>query len=468
MTSMINAPSTPQVAWQDDATLWQHRAFCQLGLPPSTPKDGLWSCEAGGASIAMEAASAATDGEGLPLPGGPILRLLLLHVFTAAMRDGSSAVKVGDDAAALASSLGLAATPRRLKELAAQSERLVKARLRVAEGKGAALSVLDARRRSGIRSGPSSWRPVLHLTERFFASLQQNAVALDRGVVAALAGSALALDAYAWLAATLPAASADRPVLTTWPELQQRFGEGGPPNAVAFGRAFSKSLATVGAACPMLRFMVDRDGVTLHGTAVSSVASAPEPTPSKVPAPEPDTVPLEVPPVPTTVAVPVGRAVPKCDVVPATMPAVPTTKAADAAVAEPDPRPRSNAVQGSMRHTTAEATPSPEQQRIGGRILLTPRLTGLGQSVWLRRGGDPANATFEVTPGGDYNPAWRSLLILEPMILQVQGFLQPRELEQVAAWATVNAELIQDYWDGSVVSASVIAGRVKPVTISRW
>jgi len=144
------------------------------------------------ASITMEAASAATAGEGLPLPGGPVLRLLLLHVFTAALQGGSAAVEVGSDAAALASSLGMAATPRRLKELAEQSEYLVKARLRVSEGKGAALSVLDARR-SGTRGGPSGWRPMLHLTERFSASLQQGVVALDRGMVAALAGSALAL-----------------------------------------------------------------------------------------------------------------------------------------------------------------------------------------------------------------------------------------------------------------------------------
>ena len=131
-------------------------------------------------------------------------------------------------------------------------------------------------------------------------------------------------------------------------------------------------------------------------------------------------------------------------------------------------RTRPNVVQPNLRHTTAEAKPNSWQQHDGGRIRLAPRLTGLAQSVWLRRGKDPSNATFEVTPGGDYNPARRSLLILEPMILQVQGSLQPRELEQVAAWATANADLIQDYWDGSVASASVIAGRVKRVTASRW
>ena len=414
----------------------------------------------------MEAASADAAGDGLLLPGGPVLRLLFLHVFTKALRGGSAAVEVGEDAAALASSLGLAATPRRLTALAEEAERLVRTRLRVAEGKGAPLSVLDARR-SGTRGGPSGWRPVLHLNERFFASLQQGAVALDRGVVAALAGSALALDAYAWLAAAVPEASADRPVLAIWPELQQRFGEGGPASAVAFRRVFSRSLAAVGAACPTLRFTVGRDGVELQGAATPAT-SAHEPALPEVTVHEPDMAAPEVSPLPATVPATMGRDNPKCEAVPAMVPAAPTAKAADAAIAEPDQRSQPNVGQASAPPETAEAKPSPEQQRYEGRIRLAPRLTGLGQSVWLRRGEDPSNATFEVTPGGDYNPARRSLLILEPMVLQVQGFLQPRELEQVAAWATANAGLIQDYWEGSVASASVVAERVKPVTAPVW
>jgi hypothetical protein len=97
-------------------------------------------------------------------------------------------------------------------------------------------------------------------------------------------------------------------------------------------------------------------------------------------------------------------------------------------------------------------------------------LTGLGLSVWLRRGGDEEDgATIEVTPGAEYNPARRSLLILEPMVLQVVGTLQPRELDQVAAWAVANADLIQDYWDGSIASVFDVAGRVKQVpAASRW
>jgi hypothetical protein len=388
----------------------------------------------------MGAAGAAEDGEGLPLPGGPALRLLLLHAFTAALRGGGAAVEIGDDAAAAALRLGLAATPRQVKELDEQSERLIAARLRVAEGKGAPLSVLDARR-SGTRGRSPGWRPVLHLNERFFASLQQGAVALDRGVIAALAGSALALDAYAWLAAMVPAAGAGRPVLAAWPELQQRFGQDGPPNAAAFRRAFSKSLAAVGAACPMLRFTVGRDGVEPQGLAAPPAALASDSAPPTAAAPEQSIVP---------------PAVPK------------SAEAEDAAIAEPDRPQRSDVVQASPPCTATDLKPAPGPERNGGRIRLAPVLTGLEQSVWLRRGGDPAHTTIEVTPGGDYNPARRSLLIIEPMVLQVQGSLQSPELERIAAWATVNAGLIQDYWDGSVVSASEVAGRVKPVTASRW
>ena len=53
------------------------------------------------------------------------------------------------------------------------------------------------------------------------------------------------------------------------------------------------------------------------------------------------------------------------------------------------------------------------------------------------------------------------------MILQVAGHLQPTELDQIAAWAVANADLIQDYWDGSIASIFDVAGRVRPVPASR-
>ncbi len=345
MTSMTNAPSTP-MAWQGDAAFRQHRTFCGLALPLSVLKGSSWSCEAGGMSVNMDNTGAVTVGEILPLPAGRILRLLLLHIFTAALRGGSAAVEIGSDARSVAMSLGLKATPLRLRELGEQLECLIAARLRITEGRGAPLSVLDARR-SGKRDASSGWCPVLHLNKRFLASLQQSAVALDRDVVAALAGSAMGLDAYAWLAAALPEVSTDRPMLVTWAELQQRFGQDELPGAVAFRTAFSKGLRAVRAACPALRFMVSQDGVELQGAAALATAPAREPAMPAGLVPELNKTPADVP-TSTVTAPSLNSETLSRDVEPATTPAfMDLTATVEAIVPEARPQSMLNPVQAS-------------------------------------------------------------------------------------------------------------------------
>ncbi len=431
MTSMTNAPPSP-VAWQDDTVFRQHRTLCGLALPLRVPKAGFWSREVGEARIAMGTDAPAVVGETSPLPAGRLARLLLLHVFTAALRGGSTAAYIGPDAAAAAASLGLEATPLRLRELSEQVERLVAARLQVAVQQGASLAVLDARR-SGGRVGQSAWCPVLHLTERFFASLQQDAVTLDRNVVTALAGSASALDAYAWVAATQPKATADRSVSVPWAELRQRFGQSRAIDAAAFRTVFAESLAAVRAAFPSAGITVSQDGVELRGAAASPVVLSPEGTvPAKF-VPEQDGSPANAMALSMSAPSlndqgPTGR-----DKRPAaTTACVEPAHVIAASVPEADAKPRLATAQASTASTSREVKPSPERERNDGRVRLAPVLTGLSQSVWLRRGGGGVGATIEVTPGADYDPSRRSLVILEPMILQVMGGLQPRELDQIA------------------------------------
>lgn len=397
------------------------------------------------------------------------MRLLLLHIFTTALRSGSAAVEIGSDARSVALSLGLKATPLRLRELGEQLEYLIAAKLRITEGKGAPLSVLDARR-SGNRDASSGWRPVLHLNKRFFASLQQGAVALDRDVVAALAGSAMALDAYAWLAATLPEVSTDRPMLVTWAELQQCFGQDELPGAVAFRTAFSKSLKAVRAACPALRFMISEGGVELQGATALAAAPAMGPAVPTGSVPELNKTSADMPTSTVMVSPLNSETLSRADG-PAVVATAVVASAATGEASVPEARPHFllNAVQASAApRMTHEIKPILGRERGSDRIRLAPALTGLGLSVWLRRGATDTSATLEVTPGAGYNPARRSLLILEPMILQVAGSLRPHELEQVAAWASANAELIQDYWDGSTTSVSNIAERVRPVSTASW
>jgi hypothetical protein len=473
MTSPPDLPTLASLSWKRDDLLWQHRALCGLALPLRAPRGAAWSRDAGGFSVAMGADEPAGD-EAPPLPAGRGLRLALIAVFSASLRAASSAAEIGPDAAALAQRLGLDGSPARVRDLGEQVERLAGARLRVGEGRGGALSVLDARR-LGVRGGATGWRPMLHLSARFFASLQASAIALDRGVVAALAGSASALDAYTWLAATLPGTAADRPALFSWGDLQQRFGQGGPAEAAAFRVAFAESLDAVRAAWPAGRVAVGDEGVELRGVEPRSVTA---PTVAAVTAsvetsalpeeleaaPEPDATEVEA-------AIVASLSTPDADEMPGNEAPAPEPPPVAEEVEPPAPEPPRPAPPPPAPEPPREARPVPEwEQRNGGRIRLAPVLTGLGLSVWLRRGGDEEDgATIEVTPGADYNPARRSLLIIEPVVLQVVGTLQPRELDQVAAWAVANADLIQDYWDGSIASVFDVAGRVKQVpAASRW
>jgi hypothetical protein len=450
---------------QDDAVLWQHPALCRLALPLRAPRSGTWARETGALGAAMGADPTATR-EPVPLPSGRLLRLLLLHVFTAALRGGTAAADIGPDIAAVAAALGLEDTPPRLRELQDQLDRLAGARLRVSEGRQAPLSVLDGRAGRGQRSGPATWRPVLRLTERFFASLQQGAVPLRRAAVIALADSAPALsapalDAYAWLAATLPGVADDRPEMVPWESLQQQFGPTAalPAPDAPFRATFTASLEAVREVYPAARFTAGPDGVELRRSP-GPVEAAAAPAPAfPVNADPAETPSLADPPVATPAA-----------------PSTPEPSALEPGVvervvlAEPVPAeaPEEPAAPSVQAAAVVAPRATPEWERNGGRIRLAPVLTGLAQSVWLRRGGDEEGATIEVTPGADYHPARRSLLMLEPVILQVAGQLHPRELEEIAAWAAANADLIQDYWDGTIASVFDVAGRVRPVPATRW
>ena len=90
---------------------------------------------------------------------------------------------------------------------------------------------------------------------------------------------------------------------------------------------------------------------------------------------------------------------------------------ASAATVEPSfpkARPQSvpNPVQASAAlRMTHEIKPMLGRERGSDPIRLAPALTGLGLSVWLRRGAADTSATLEVTPGAEYNPARRSLRI---------------------------------------------------------
>ncbi|WP_458093552.1 replication protein RepA [Roseomonas sp. WA12] len=497
-----------------DSVLWQHAAFCRLGLPlaPVTAESTeAWRREGVDAAIRITPSAA-----GDVLPDGPGLRLVLGYLCDSALRAGSPTVAMGSDPAALAARMGLgegAAQP-----LAEQVERMLACRITVSVDDGPELSVLDARSRP--RGG--AWPAQVKLNARFLASLDGAAVALDRAILRALSGSAEAMDAHAWTREALARAVArggeEATVTTSWPELLTRFGVPGA-DAATFREAFESALRAVFEADLSIELAVDDDGVSVRH------AQAPE-----QPAPEPANVPPSVappPPAPEQVAEPATPA-PQ----PAEEPRARNGRERDDRVREDRPRDARSRDEGPRDERPREDRPreerpredriredrprddrpredrprddrprddrpredrardergredrnrddrrgrrdepgegSPVDQIMDDMVRIRSHLTGLPQVVWLRRGHGEENILVGVTPGTRLDTERLTILMVEPIVMQVSGGLGGSDFERVSAWVMANRDLIDEFWEGGISSAEEVTRRVRKAPGPTW
>ena len=70
------------------------------------------------------------------------------------------------------------------------------------------------------------WPSIIRLSSEYFESLQAHAVPLDENHIAALSHSAMALDAYTWLAQRLHRIPQGKPAFVPWKSLHTQFGAG--------------------------------------------------------------------------------------------------------------------------------------------------------------------------------------------------------------------------------------------------
>ncbi|HWX48607.1 MAG TPA: replication protein RepA [Roseomonas sp.] len=423
----MNSP-VPQMAadschlQSDPSVVWCHPAFCQMALPVSAAA-GSWRRGVGSVVVAVETAT------GDALPSGWCLRLLLMHLCDRAVRTASPLVEMGSDAAALAAELGLPVTEPVLREVVAQVERLLTARMTVSLDGHSALGVLDARGQSR-RTGPA-WRSRLRLNARFQASLVASAIPLDRRVVTALAAEPMALDAHGWIRQLRHDHAADTLATVAWDDLLQRFGSPGQDPA-SFRSAFEDALRMVFTADHSISLAADEAGVTVGFAAPENATAAP-------PASQEYDQPGE----------------------PA---AAEARRKAKSSQHGPVSAPSEADARAAIRPHAAPERP----QRSSGAISLGPHLTGLPGVVWLRRGKGAAPPVIGVTPGTRFEPERLTVLMLEPLIMQVIGGLPQKEFDAVSAWAMANRDLVDLVWEGRIGSFEEAAHRVRKAPVLSW
>jgi hypothetical protein len=460
MTSSTDPAVTaePDRASAPESVLWHHTAFCRLGLPVA-PSTSSWRRDGVDAALRIAPGTA-----GEALPDGPGLRLLLAYLCDSALRAGSPTVPMGVDAAALVAKMGLGEGA--VAPLAEQVERLLAARIVVSVDDGPELSVLDARSRP--RGG--GWPGSVKLNARFLASLAEHAVPLDRSILRALSASAEAMDAHAWTREVLARAGDKATVTAPWPELAERFGTPGV-DAVTFREAFESALRLVFEADLSIELAVDDDGVSVRHAQAEPAAPLAEPAPAPV------AVTAAPQPAPVQPALPVVEA-PRQDAPEPVEPPRPASRPAphQAGPRGPEPRQRDERYRDERpredrrqrRDEPGEAGQGPVDQIVDDMIRIRSHLTGLPQVVWLRRGNGDENILVGVTPGTRLDTDRLTILMVEPIVMQVSGGLPQGDFDRVSAWVMANRDLIDEFWEGSIVSAEEVQSRVRKAPGPTW
>jgi hypothetical protein len=255
-----------------------HSVQAQCGIPYVNPGESIreWDSRQGHAALRIEAGSAIDPATGkfikLGLPYGEKPRLVLIYLASEAMRTSSPVVDVEDSMTAFARSLGIATSGPQLRHLKDQLARLASATVRmgmVEEGRAVQIN-------AQIVSAFDLWYPIepgqkvlwpstVRLSQEYFASLKKHAVPLDRRAVEALAGSALALDVYTWLAQRLHRIPTQKPQFIGWANLHQQFGQG-YARVRDFRKRFLHTLAQVAAVYPTANLSADERGLLLHSS----------------------------------------------------------------------------------------------------------------------------------------------------------------------------------------------------------
>lgn len=252
-----------------------HTVLTQTGLPFRNPGDArTWERRQGGAALRIEAGAVADPRAGgfrsVGVPFGEKARLVLIHLTGEALRTGSPVVEVEDSLTAYVRELGLPTDGRTIGTVREQLARLSAATVRLAyftEGRAAQVN-------AALVTGLDLWAPrdprqrvlwpsTVRLSDDYFASIQSHAVPLARPAIRALAHSALALDAYCWLAQRLHRVPPSKPQAVSWSALRDQFGQGFARER-DFRRQFRETLRTVLTVYPDARVEDGEERVLLH------------------------------------------------------------------------------------------------------------------------------------------------------------------------------------------------------------
>jgi len=279
----VEASASLREAPPDDI-LFQHTVFCQTCLPYRNPGNlEEWRQENGDILLFIEAGKLINPEtrrkEKVYLPYGPKPRLILAHINSEAIKQGTPFMEIEDSMTAFVHrilSYGnfSARNPsgRDIKIYKEQLNRLSAADVTIGLVENGHVLQFDtkiiSKKDLWFSKDPNQrilWPSKIELSQDYFSCLQKHAVPLSEKALAALAPSCLALDIYCWLAQRLHRIPLARPQFISWAALKNQFGRG-YKGSRQFKYEFLKTLRLVKAHYSAANFQDHLSGLQLRNS----------------------------------------------------------------------------------------------------------------------------------------------------------------------------------------------------------
>ncbi|MFC4621763.1 replication protein RepA [Comamonas nitrativorans] len=253
-----------------DDLAFHHSLLCSLCFPRRAVPNREFLRQTGDGWLHLQA-GVLDLGEGpvlQPVPYGPLSRLALIWISTAARRSKSREVFIGRSASQFLGMLGYDKQGRRYCTLRQQLHALAACRIQLGF-RGRTVSEAVIKRIDAwlplAQLQRATWPGSLLLDADFFDELVQHSVPLDARALHALRGSALALDIYVWLAHRLHRLN-HRPLWLPWHTIKLQFGSEyqGKHAHGDFCTSFKLALSKVLMVYPDARVCVQRGGIELR------------------------------------------------------------------------------------------------------------------------------------------------------------------------------------------------------------
>lgn len=259
-----------------ESVLYQHSVFCQTGLPYRDPGDGVtsWDRVNGRVHLAITAGKVMHPElermVQIGLPYGPKPRLILAHLNGEALRRQSPEIEVEASLTAFVKRLNLDPGGRTIRTIKDQLSRLAASRITLGMMRDGRAFTVNSQIVAAFDLWFSKddaqrvlWPSSLRLSSDYFDSLTRHAVPLHDRALMAMSGNAMALDVYAWLAQRLHRIEVGKPVLMTWPGLQEQFGWS-YGRLTSFRPEFRTTLGLVKSQYQAADVELDKKGMTLR------------------------------------------------------------------------------------------------------------------------------------------------------------------------------------------------------------